>query len=231
MLVIKYLLCVRHLSMFTDTYLHSVNFLNHFPVIFFFFKTHGIIPMWPQSREICTTGYIKQSVPWQNDVLETLWYHEFPSLFLSQMRTVVRFLEYESSKQDKYSPVLLNCFPKHIHLQLMPKQVCVQLQLPHLRWPLQPGQGSVVVDCDCEHALLAGLSNDLKIAGEIDGWHSIVLSCFLMSHWLLWWNSNDIYNSLSKSCYSGKVYWILSEQKVWNYFFVKCHRLLIYKNK
>lgn len=71
-------------------------------------------------------------------------------------------------------PALLNCSPRHKHLQLMPKQVCVQLQLPHLQWPLQPGQGFAGVDCDYGHAPQVSLSSGLKDRRGSLGWDSEV---------------------------------------------------------
>lgn len=113
--------------------------------------------------------------------------HEFPSLSLSPTEEHCEISRiWDSSKQYKYLPALLNCSPRHTHLHLMPKQVCVQLQLPHLQSSFQPGQGFVAVDCDCEHAPLASLSGDLKKQNK-NMWkcyapHTTVLLYFLISH-------------------------------------------------
>lgn len=79
---------------------------------------------------------------------------------------------WKSSK--RHLPALLNCSPRHKHLQLMPKQVCVQLQLPHLQWLLQPEQGFAGVDCDYGHAPQVSLSSGLKDRRGSLGWDSEV---------------------------------------------------------
>lgn len=69
-----------------------------------------------------------------------------------------------------------------------------------------------MVDCDCEHALLASLSSDLKKTAKGHLW-MVHHSPFLISN-----ESFNVYGGMAmtyishwgKKGFSGKVYWILS---------------------